>query len=131
MELRASPVAGGASLQITTCAGDPAGPSPMIVADLGSLGIPVACTADGVALVIPAEAAAEGGAGTIFAPSEDIPAADEGSWDVADGDRGTMVSVSFEAALSHLEDELVSPAEVICFVPDSFIISSSSSLAGL
>ena len=41
-----------------------------------------------------------------------------------------MVSVSFwvlgtdslEAALSHLDDELVSPAELICFVPDSFIM---------
>ena len=68
-----------ASLQITTCAEDPAGPTPMIVTDLGSLEIPVAYTADGVALAIPAEAAAEGGAGTIFAPPEDIPAADEGS----------------------------------------------------
>ena len=94
MELSASPVARGASPQITTCAEDPAGPTPMIVTDLG-IGIPVAYTAEGVALAIPAEAAAEGGAGTIFAPPEDIPAADEGSWDVADGVSGTMVSVSF------------------------------------
>ena len=130
MELSASPVARGASLQITTCAEDTAGPLPMIVTDLGSLGIPVAYTADGVALAIPAEAAAEGGTGTIFAPPEDIPAADEGSRDVADGGSGTMVLVSFlvlgadslEAALSHLDDELVSPAELICFVPDSFIM---------
>ena len=98
--------------------------------DLGSLGIPVAYTAEGVALAVPAEAAAEGGAGTIFAAPEDIPAADEGSWDVADGGSRTMVSVSFlvlgtdslEGALSHLDDELVSPAELICFVQDSFIM---------
>ena len=102
----------------------------MIVTDLGSLGIPVAYTAEGVALAVPAEAAAEGGAGTIFAAPEDIPAADEGSWDVADGRSRTMVSVSFlvlgtdslEGAPSHLDDELVSPAELICFVQDSFIM---------
>ena len=54
------------------------------------------------------------------------------SWDVADGVSGTIVFVSLsflvlgtdslEAALSHLDDELVSPAELICFVPDSFIM---------
>ena len=110
MELNTSPAVRGASLQITTCAEDPAGPSPMMVTDLGSLGIPV-----GVALAVPAEAAAEGGAGTIFAAPEDIPAADKGSWDVADGGSRTMVSVSFlvlgsdslEGALSHLDEELI------------------------
>ena len=70
MELNTSPATRGASLQITTCAEDPAGPSPMIVTDLGSLGFPVAYTAEGVALAGPAEAAAEGGAGTIFAAPE-------------------------------------------------------------
>ena len=131
MELSASPVPRGPSLQITICVEESVGPSTMIVTDLGSLGIPVAHTADGVALAIPAEAAAEGGAGTIFASPEDIPAADEWSWDVTDGDRGTMVSVSFlalgtdslEVGLSHLDDKLVSTAELICFVPDSFIMS--------
>ena len=128
MELNTSPAVRGASLQITTCAEDPAGPSPMIVTDLGSLRIPVVYT--GVALAVPAEAAAEGGAGTIFATPEDILAADEGSRDVADGGSRTMVSVSFlvlgtdslEGALSHLDDELVSPAELICFVQNSFIM---------